>query len=97
MAAALCKKQELTRSAQCFLDLAATVEPAPTIVRHEHAVFCVYLREDLVSGRGGIHTLGLDVDQFKRLSIDSICGIFRLIRVYGNLLEYEMDERNDGY
>ena len=62
MVAALCKKQELARSAQFFLDLAATVEPAPTIVGHEHAVFYAYPREDLVSGRGGVHILGLDVD-----------------------------------
>jgi hypothetical protein len=73
------------------------VEPAPTIVGHEHAVFHAYPREDLVSGRGSVHILGPDVDQFERLSIYSIRGIFRLITMDGNLLEYEMDERNDGY
>ena len=50
-----------------------------------------------MSGRGSVHILGPDVDQFERLSIYSIRGIFRLITMDGNLLEYEMDERNDGY
>lgn len=97
IAAALCKKQELARSAQVSLDPAAIVEPALTIVGHEHAVYYAYPREDVVSGRGGVHVLGPDVDRFERLSTDSIRGIFRLIRMYGNLLEYGMDERNDGY
>lgn len=80
-----------------LLDPAAIVEPALTIVGHEHAVYYAYPREDLVSRRGGVHILGPDVDQFERLSIDSIRGIFRLISMWGNLIEYEMNERNDGY
>jgi hypothetical protein len=97
IAASLCKKQELSRSAQVSFDPPAIVEPALTVIGHEHAIYYAYPRENLVSGKSGVHVLGPDVDRFERLSTDSIRGTFRLIRMYGNVLEYGMDERNDGY
>jgi hypothetical protein len=33
------------------------VEPALTIVRYEHSVYCAYPRKDLVSGGSGVHVL----------------------------------------
>ena len=97
IAASLRKKQELARLAQVQFEPAAMTEPAVTIVGHEHSVYYAYPREDLVSGRSGVHVLGPDRDRFERLSTDSIRGIFRLIRLYRNLLEYGMDEGEDGY
>ena len=73
------------------------VEPALTIVGHEHSVYYAFPREDLVSGRSGMHILGPDLDRFERLSTDSIRGIFRLVMLYGNLLKYGIDEGEDGY
>jgi hypothetical protein len=73
------------------------VEPALTIAGHEHFVYYAYPREGSVSGKSGVHVLGPDLNRFERLSTDSIRGIFRLIRLYGNLLKYEMDEGEEGY
>jgi len=73
------------------------VEPALTIVGHEHSVYYAFPQKDLVSGRSGVHILGPDLDRFERLSTDSIRGIFRLVMLYGNLLKYGMDEGEDGY
>ncbi|XTI94678.1 hypothetical protein V2W45_1473803 [Cenococcum geophilum] len=73
------------------------VEPALTIVGHEHSIYYAYPREDLVSRRSGVHILGPDLDRFERLSTDSIRGVFRLVRLHGNLLKYGMDEGEDGY
>ena len=42
-----------------------------------------------------MHVLGPDVDRFERLSKDSIRRIFRLLELYGNVLEYGMDEKKD--
>ena len=58
------------------------VEPALTIVGHEHSVYYAFPREDLVSGRSGMYILGPDLDRFERLSTDSIRGIFRLVMLY---------------
>lgn len=97
IAASLRKKQELARITQVPLELTAMVEPAFTIVGHEHSVYYAYPREDLVYGRSGVHVLGPDMDRFERLSTDSIRGVFRLLRLYGNLLKYGMDAKEDGY
>ncbi|CCT61205.1 predicted protein [Plenodomus lingam JN3] len=97
MSASLRKKEELIQAAQIPIDLTTIVEPALTIVGHDHSVYYAYPREALVSGRKGVHILGPDLDRFERLSTDSIRGIFRLIRLYGNLLKYGMDEGEDGY
>jgi len=72
------------------------VEPAFTIVGHEHSVYYAYPREDLVSGRSGVHVLGPDRYRFGMLN-DSIRGVFWLVGLYGNLLKYWMDEGEDGY
>jgi hypothetical protein len=97
IAASLRKKQELAQIAQIPFEPTTMVEPALTIVGHEHSVYYAYPREDLVSGRSGVHVLGPDLDRFERLSTDSIRGIFRLLKLYGNLLKYGMDEKEDGY
>jgi hypothetical protein len=75
MSASLQKKEELTQMAQILIDPTTMVEPALTIVGHEHSVYYAYSREDLVSGRRGVHVLGPDLDRFERLSTDSIRGI----------------------
>ncbi|KAK7178074.1 hypothetical protein PSPO01_15874 [Paraphaeosphaeria sporulosa] len=97
IAASLRKKQELAQITQTPFEPTTMVEPALTIVGHEHSVYYAYPREDLVLGRSGVHVLGPDLDRFERLSTDSIRGIFRLLKLYGNLLKYGMDEREDGY
>lgn len=92
-AASIRKKQE----PQLSLEPAAMVEPAFTIVGHEHHVYYCYPRHNLVSGRSGVHVLGPDLDRFERLSTDSVRGIFRLLRLYGNVLAYGADEDEHGY
>jgi len=91
IAASLRKKQALAQTAQVVYAPTAMVEPALTIVGHEHRIYYAYPRED------GIHILGPDLDRFERLSTDSIRGVFRLVRLYGNLLRYGIDEGEDGY
>lgn len=97
IAASLRKKQELAQTAQVFFEPTKMVEPAITIVGHEHSVYYAYPRDDPVSRKSGVHVLGPDLDRFERLSTDSIRGIFRLLRLYGNLLKYGMDEGEEGY
>lgn len=96
-AASIRKKQELAHLAQLSLQPAAMVEPAFTIVGHEHHVYYCYPRNNLVSGRSGVHVLGPDSDRFERLSTDSVRGIFRLLRLYGNVLSYGANEEEHGY
>ena len=95
ISASLRKKQELAQAAAAHqtavaarFELSALVEPAFTIVGHEHLIYYAYLRDNVVPGRNGTHVLGPDNDRFGRLSTDSVRGIFRLARVYGNVLEY---------
>ncbi|KAL9083130.1 MAG: hypothetical protein Q9165_008660 [Trypethelium subeluteriae] len=97
IAASLRKKVELARAAKTVFDFNVMVEPALTIVGHEHSVFYAYPCENLVSGRSGVHVLGPDLDRFERLSTDSIRGVFRLVKMYGNLLQYGMNDGEDGY
>jgi hypothetical protein len=73
------------------------VEPAFTIIGHEHNVYYAYPQDDLIAGRSGVHVLGPDSDRFKKLGTDSIRSIFRLLRVYRNLLGYGMAKDKDGY
>ncbi|KAL9114567.1 MAG: hypothetical protein Q9187_007449 [Circinaria calcarea] len=96
IAASLRKKQELAKIAQAPFERTTLVEPALTIVGHEHSVYYAYPRDDLISGRNGVRVLGPDLDRFERLSTDSVRGIFRLVRLYGNLLKYGMDEGEEG-
>ena len=81
IAASLRKKQELARISQTSFEPSTIIEPALTIVGHEHSVYYAYPRENLVSGRSGVHVLGPDLDRFERLSTDSIRGIFRLLKL----------------
>lgn len=97
IAASIRKKQELAQITQTLYRPTTIVEPGLTIVGHEHSVYYAYPRENLVSGRSGVHVLGPDLDRFERLSTVSIRGVFRLVRLYGNLLRYGMDEGEDGY
>lgn len=96
-AASIRKKQELVRSAQLSLDPAALVEPMFTIVGHEHHVYYCYPRDNLAAGGIGVHVLGPDLFRFDCLSTDSVRGIFRLLRLYGNVLRYGVNEEEDGY
>ena len=97
IAASLLKKQELAQLAKVQFEPTTMVEPALSIVGHKHSVYYAYPRKDLVLGRSGVHVLGPDSDRFEGLGTDSIRGIFRLVRMYGNLLKYGMDEGKDGY
>ncbi|CAG5180769.1 uncharacterized protein ALTATR162_LOCUS9396 [Alternaria atra] len=81
IAASLRKKQELARISQTSFEPSTIIEPALTIVGHEHSIYYAYPRENLVSGRSGVHVLGPDLDRFERLSTDSIRGIFRLLKL----------------
>ena len=71
--------------------LATLPEPALTIVGHEHYIYYAYL-----DSAANIHILGPDIDRFGNVSTRSIRGIFALVRLYGRILEYGMDERGFG-
>ncbi|KAF2993353.1 hypothetical protein E8E13_001059 [Curvularia kusanoi] len=94
-AASIYKKQELVRCAELSFDPAALVKPRFTIVRREHHVYNYYLRNNLVAGRSKVHVLGPDLFRFEGLSTNSVRDIFRLLRLYGNVLRYEADK--EGY
>jgi hypothetical protein len=70
------------------LILATLLEPALTIIGHEHYLYYAYL-----DSAGNTHILGPDIDRFGNISTRSIRGIFALIRLYGRILEYGMDEQ----
>jgi len=95
IAASLRKKQELAHAARVPFEPATMVEPAIVIVGHIHSVYYAYPQHTLASG--GVHVLGPDTTRFGMLSTDSIRGIFQLVRMYGNILEYGMDEQDTGY
>ena len=71
--------------------LATLPEPALTIVGHEHYIYYAYL-----DSAANVHILGPDIDRFGNVSTRSIRGIFALVRLYGRILEYGMDERGFG-
>ena len=71
--------------------LATLPEPALTIIGHEHYIYYAYL-----DSAANIHILGPDIDRFGNVSTRSIRGIFALVRLYGRILEYGMDERGFG-
>jgi hypothetical protein len=71
--------------------LATLPEPALTIVGHEHYIYYAYL-----DSAANVHILGPDIDRFGNISTHSIRGIFALVRLYGRILEYGMDERGFG-
>lgn len=66
-------------------------EPALTIVGHEHYIYYAYL-----DSADNTHILGPDIDRFGKVSTRSIRGIFALVRLYGRILEYGMDEHGFG-
>lgn len=71
----------------------ALLEPALTIIGHEHRIY--YACPSSAAGNGDITILGPD-EKFANLSTRSVQGIFRLIRLYGSILDYgyQMDEGN---
>jgi hypothetical protein len=91
IAAALLKKQSLAHEAQIVLEPAIMVEPALNIVGHKHSLYYAYPRI------GGIHVLGPDLDRFERLSTESLRGVFRLLGLYRNIIEFGADEGSTGY
>jgi hypothetical protein len=97
ISASLRKKEELAQTVQIPFHPASMVEPALTVVGHEHSVYYAYPRKNLVSGRSSVHVLGPDLDRFERLSTDSIRGVLRVAKVYANLLMYGMDEYWGGF
>lgn len=66
-------------------------EPALSIIGHDHFVYYAYL-----DSIGNTRILGPDTNKFTDLSTRSIRGIFALLRLYGRILEYGMDERGFG-
>jgi hypothetical protein len=94
IAASLRKKEELARKARISFNPTSIVEPALTVVGHEHSVYYAYPCKDLVPGRSGVHVLGPDLDRFERLSTDSIRGVLRTAKVYANLLKFGIDEED---
>ncbi|KAF2007775.1 hypothetical protein P154DRAFT_3462 [Amniculicola lignicola CBS 123094] len=99
IAASLRKKMELARTAGVNIVLAAMAEPALTIVGHEHCIYYAYPRSDLAGSgdgsrsEGGVHVLASGLV----LRTDSVRGVFQLLQLYRNLLEYGMDKGDDGY
>jgi hypothetical protein len=92
IAAALLKKQSLADEAQIALpEPAIMVEPSFVIIGHAHSLYYAYPRV------GGIHVLGPDLDRFERLSTESLRGVFRLLGLYRNIIEFGADEGSTGY
>jgi hypothetical protein len=91
IAAALLKKQSLGHEAQIALESTVMVEPTLTVVGHKYSVYYAYPRAD------GIYVLGPDVDRFGSLSTESISGVFQVLRVLGNILEFGVDKGETGY
>ncbi|KAF2872814.1 hypothetical protein BDV95DRAFT_568082 [Massariosphaeria phaeospora] len=81
-------------------DLSALIEPAITIVGREHKLYYAFLCWDTVPvGRASVvdKVQVLFDNNVPGLFTDSVPGIFRLARLYGNILEYGMDEGIDGF
>jgi hypothetical protein len=80
-------------------DLSALIEPGVTIIGHEHKVYYAFLSIPIVPDdpdSGAVSVLGHDV-RLSLLTTESVQGIFQLARLYGNILEYGMDEGKDGF
>jgi hypothetical protein len=108
MAASLRKKMELARNAfigtpglvqnptinEADLSITALLEPALTIIGHEHKIYYAYP----TSATGDITILGPD-EKFTNLSTRSVQGIFKLISFYATILDYgyrvEIDSGQD--
>lgn len=66
-------------------------EPALTIVGHDHYIYYAYL--DSVSN---VNILGPDIELSGNVSTRSIRGISALVRLYGRILDYGVDEQGFG-
>jgi hypothetical protein len=73
------------------------VKPAFTIISYKYNIYYAYPQDDLIARRSGVHVLGPDSDYFKKLGMDLIRSIFRLLRVYRNLLGYGIAKDKDEY
>jgi hypothetical protein len=66
---------------------------------HEHKVCYVFLSTPVISGdpgSGTVSVLGHD-ERLPLLTKQTVQGIFQLARLYGNILEYGMDESGEGF
>jgi hypothetical protein len=80
-------------------DLSALIEPAVTIIGPEHKVYYAFLSTPIVPddpGSGTVSVLGHD-ERLPLLTTQTVQGIFQLARLYGNILEYGMDEGREGF
>ncbi|KAF2818254.1 hypothetical protein CC86DRAFT_472942 [Ophiobolus disseminans] len=105
MAASLRKKAELAWSAFATdalfrrPDHGAFIEPGITIVGTEHKVYYAYLSEpdsadllqDTSTSTCAISILGNDTS-LPSLDTSSVQGVFRVARLYGNIMEYAADD-----
>jgi hypothetical protein len=82
-----------------LLNLSALIEPGVTIIGPEHKVYYAFLSTPIVSDDPGSRTvsvLGHD-ERLSLLTMQTVQGIFQLARLYGNILEYGMDEGGEGF
>jgi hypothetical protein len=80
-------------------NLSALIEPGVTIIGPEHKVYYAFLSTPIVSddpGSGTVSVLGHD-EQLSLLTTQTVQGIFQLARLFGNILEYGMDEGGEGF
>lgn len=111
MAASIRKKAELAWSAFATgalprrPDHGTFIEPGITIVGTEHKVYYAYLSEpdsadlsqDTSTSACAVSILGNDTSM-PSLDTSSVQGVFRVARLYGNLMEYAADENAEtGY
>lgn len=76
IAANLSDKARLAHSTQSLFKLSTKVEPALTIVRHEHSVHYAYLCQNLVGGKSeGAYVLMPVLERFGRPSTDSFGSV----------------------
>lgn len=80
-------------------NLSALIEPGVTIIGPEHKVYYAFLSTPIIpdeSGSGTVSVLGHD-ERLPLLTTQTVQGIFQLARLYGNILEYGMDESGEGF
>jgi hypothetical protein len=80
-------------------DLSALIEPGVTIIGPEHKVYYAFLSTPIIPdepGSGTVSVLGHD-ERLPLLTTQTVQGVFQLARLYGNILEYGMDEGDGGF
>lgn len=80
-------------------DLSALIEPGVTIIGPEHKVYYAFLSTPIVSddpGSGTVSVLGHN-ERLPLLTTQTVQGSSQLARLYGNILEYGMDEGGQGF